>query len=254
MTIRLTNGRVGRLSFDQVNRMMDAADASMSRVIERGSRPEIQARQPFAAQLISQTTILVETGDEGGMTYPLWSWAEAIVSSDGKTNRVGQSGSAFRSDGFGGGIAGLAMQLGGRAQPNDIVLMTRVLTSQGVSMYAFTGATVQAYSSLLKITSSQQYVSTPNKQWRYNVQPVHWPEIPRMDLPAGHAYNLYEKSLYRNQPMSMQNPNATLSVTGPITGLVHGTLVSRSSDTQAVWAFEAVNAMTLQCGSGLTDL
>ena len=247
MTIRFTNGRVGRLSFDQANIAMDAADASMSRVIERGSRPEIQARQPFAAQLISQ----IGTGGEGGMTYPLWSWAEAIVSSDGTMTTIGQSGSTFRSESFGGGIAGAAIQLGGRASPNDIVLLTRIPSSQGMTMYAFTGGTIQAYSSMLVISSSQQITQDPTPQWRYSVYPAHWPETFRLDLPAGYAYNLYEKSNYRGQEMSMENPNARLTVAGPISGLVHGTLASKPGDAIAVWVFEAVNPMIVECEAGI---
>jgi hypothetical protein len=249
MSVRFTTGGVGRFGFDEANATLDAADAMVGRFSDHGKHLSPEASRPIVARLTQDLGDIEFDQSPTGYRFRLWNWEQVNVTQSGARRAVVIQNKGRKSVLFGDYPRGRAIQISNSSQVGDHVVLFRLMQNTGFQFYAFAGtrpALTQA-TSLLKIDGEPELIDAKSKQWKYTVIPQYWDGTFRTDVPEGDAYNLYEVSRFRKQPLSFTNPDSSLEVIGPIDGLVFGTLASRPGEDPAVWVFEAVNPMRPRC-------
>lgn len=252
MSERYTSGSVGRFGFPEANLAMEAADAMVGRMSDQGQTGRVDLPRPIVARLTQDLGDLEFDPNRNGYKYRLFNWEEVRIDTSGVRRAIVQDPGIKRSVNMGDYPRGRAIQLSGESQVNDVVVLFRLMQRNCTPFYAFAGTLKQRpTTSLLQIDSEPELIGDNPKQWKYKVIPRYWDGSLRNDVLAGDAYNLYERSAYRKQPMAFSNPDASLSVYGPIDGLVSGMLVTKPDQYPPVWVFEAVNPMIPRCEEGL---
>ena len=254
MSERYTSGSVGRFGFPEANLAMEAADAMVGRMLDDRKEHRIDLPRPIIARLTADLGDIEFDTAPNGYKFRLWNWEQVTVTTSGAKRAVVLQNGTRKSTLMGDYPRGRAVQINNASQVGDHVVLFRLMQNNGFPFYAFAGTRASAAppTSLLKISTENppEPISGGLAQWKYNVMPIYWDGTPRTDAPAGIAYNLYEKSSYRDQPLAFSNPDAELTIIGPIKNLVFGTLATRPdlpSGQTPVWVFEAVNPMSPAC-------
>jgi hypothetical protein len=248
MSERYTSGSVGRFGFPEANLAMEAADAMAGRIYDPGKTARVDLPRPVVARLTQDLGDIEFDPSPSGYKYRLFNWEEVRIDTSGVRRAIVQDPGIKRSANMGDYPRGRALQLSGASKVNDVVVLFRFMQRNCTPFYAFSGTSQPTQTtSLLKIDGEPELIDAKSKQWKYTVIPQYWDGTFRTDVPEGDAYNLYEVSRFRKQPLSFTNPDSSLEVMYPIDGLVFGTLASRPGQDPAVWVFEAVNPMRPRC-------
>ncbi len=251
MSKRFTGGRVGRFGFDDANRLMDSAD-KVEAIPSGERRSPFGARYPFIAKLTADLGTSHFAPPEGSTTgYQSFDWTAVKIKKGGSGSRTIATAS-IGSELWKPPPSGRAVQLAGTAAVGDLVTLIPIPTEGGEVWFAFVGSTGGTQSAFpLKLDGATEIASGV---YQYSARPVvvlsDGSVIPNDAFPAGNAFNLFELGNGHGQSLSFTNPDATIEIVGPVTGLVVGTIGSVSVDG-IVYCFDAVPPMEPACNNPL---
>lgn len=250
MSVRFTSGGVGRFGFDEANATLDAADAMVGRFNDAGKPINPTQPKPIVARLTQNHGASSFHPGPKNAQYTVWSWSQVAVSIDGSKRRIAPAPNGKTAAKFGDMPSGRAVQLGGKAQVGETVVLSRLMSIDGEPWFCFNGRpdTPTGTSSVLEIIDALEIVP---KRYKYTVKPVYmdgqggFSQNPL--FLQGFAFNLYELSDLHGQELEFDDPQSQLRIAGPVEGHVLG-IVASAPDQPIVWAFEAPLPLTPVCG------
>jgi hypothetical protein len=254
MSKRFTSGGAGRFTFEDANRILDAADRIEGSQQDPSRSPIRTPRPSIVARLTNPYNSLQFEPESPVRTLMAWDWTEvAVLESAGALLR--------RSLGFAGGISasdydnqtrGVAVCIDGQAVSGDIVVLHPVSNAMTYDpwvserWWAFKGSN-KLFSSVPLLISNATLIAT--RRWKYTVAPQMFDAqgntAAMMEFPSGIAFNTYETASFgHGQALNFSSPVSSLAVAA-CQGMVTGTLLSLGAT--AIYCFEAANPVTPQC-------
>jgi hypothetical protein len=251
MSKRFTSGGVGRFSFDEANAALAAADAMLAGFVDQGKRITVPEDPPLVVKLTQDLGDQMFDPGPKGIKYRVWNWAEVHVDQGSTRKKIASVENGRTADKFGDSPLGRAIQLGGTAIVGETVVLFRIMAFDGKPWFCFHGRpVVSGQTSMLRLTG---YQDLGEGMFTYQVQPIHWPDDDRSDLPAGIGYNLYERSDRHGQRLTFSNPDSRLIVEGPVQGPVFGVIAS-APNLPVVWVFDVPNPLNVECVTDVPQL
>lgn len=248
MSVRFTSGGVGRFGFDEANATLNAADAMVGRFDDHGKPLKVEPPKAIVAKLTQDLGPNFFDAGPQGTEYRVWNWVQIRIAKPSPKRELQTAPNGKQAVKFGEIPTGRAVQLGGKANVGDHVILFRLMAEDGSVWFCFTGKPNVSISSVLKIDSATEMVPGI---YRYQVTPQYITDGGGLELnpnaDAGPAFNLYELSQYHGQETEFADPPSRLVPDGPVEGPVLGTLASNPNGP-IIWAFEAPLPLKPECG------
>lgn len=233
------SGRVGRVTHGHLNDVFRAVEEFRAKVPGR-AKPDGGRRTYVATLTTSASTTAV-----GG--YTTWNWQGVSVAS----SALSADAALVQSSDF-ASAGGTAIDLGGAAAANDVVLLHEVVANDGKRWFAFqsggSGGTAAFPGYLITAATADATGDTPS--WVYTLQPI-------TGITSGgwtasgstvRARNYAEDQNHYQHGQDLTLSSGTLTpaaVQGPVnawdTGLTEAAV--------ALWAFDVPNPMTVACST-----